>query len=397
MDIIPSIRFLFLCFILLYDVQCQSKSNIKQLYSDVFSNYQKSIVPNSDFSSPLNITVRIFLITITRFQEVDQTLDLAAGLSASWIDEDLSWNPSSYGNAQDIVVPLTDVWTPKFLLVNSVATYEPLGGDNANFATLENTGEVAIFVSDVLSSKCTTNIYKFPFDSQTCYLRFFVLSMSSKTVTLNPASNPVQLSFFTPNSDWSLQSYKGETSIWNGYSIFTFTLTLQRSPLYYTVLVCVPTILFGLLNPMVFLLPVESGERIGLSITILLSYAIFLSMVQTAIPATSNPMSLLLIIMVVTISLSGIILAFTIYISLLYHRDLKTKMNFFWRYIGTRKNTLTDVQPFTNDCEGENMKSWTETSPSWKDVCEGLDNIVMVISYCILFIINFAYFIAVLS
>ncbi|CAG2226820.1 unnamed protein product [Mytilus edulis] len=181
-------------------------------------------------------------------REVDQTLDLAAGLSASWIDEDLSWNPSSYGNAQDIVVPLTDVWTPKFLLVNSVATYEPLGGDNANFATLENTGEVAIFVSDVLSSKCTTNIYKFPFDSQTCYLRFFVLSMTSKTVTLNPASNPVQLSFFTPNSDWSLQSYK-------------------------------------------------------------------------------------------------------------------------------------DVQPFTNDCEGENMKSWTETSPSWKDVCEGLDNIVMVISY----------------
>ncbi|XP_071145353.1 acetylcholine receptor subunit alpha-1-B-like [Mytilus edulis] len=390
MDIIPSIRFLFLCFILLYDVQCQSKSNIKQLYSDVFSNYQKSIVPNSDFSSPLNITVRIFLITITRFQEVDQTLDLAAGLSASWIDEDLSWNPSSYGNAQDIVVPLTDVWTPKFLLVNSVATYEPLGGDNANFATLENTGEVAIFVSDVLSSKCTTNIYKFPFDSQTCYLRFFVLSMSSKTVTLNPASNPVQLSFFTPNSDWSLQSYKGETSIWNGYSIFICTLTIQRSPLYYTVLVCVPTILFGLLNPMVFLLPVESGERIGLSITILLSYAIFLSMVQTAIPATSNPMSLLLIIMIVTISLSGIILALTIYISLLYHRDPKTKMNFFWRYIGTRKKTSTGVQPFKNDGAGENMTTW-------QDVCEGLDNIVMVISYCILFIINCAYFIAVLS
>ncbi|VDI30277.1 Hypothetical predicted protein [Mytilus galloprovincialis] len=381
---------------MLYDVQCQSKSNIKQLYSDVFSNYQKSIVPNSDFSSPLNITVSLYLITITRFQEVDQTLDLAAGLSASWIDKDLSWNPSSYGNAEDIVVPLTDVWTPKFVLVNSVATYEPLGGDNANSATLDNTGEVSIFVGDVLSSKCTTNIYKFPFDSQTCYLRFYVSKMPLKTVTLNPASNPVQLAFFTPNSDWSLQSYKGETSIWNGFSLFTFTLTIQRSPLYYTVLVCAPTILFGLLNPMVFLLPVESGERIGLSITILLSYAIFLSMVQTAIPATSNPMSLLLIIMIVTISLSGIILASTIYISLIYHRDPKTKMNFFWRFIGTRNNTLTGVQPFTKNCKEENMKSLTETSPSWKEVCERFDNIVMVISYFILFIINCGYFIAVL-
>ncbi|XP_052083476.1 acetylcholine receptor subunit alpha-1-B-like [Mytilus californianus] len=395
MDKIPSIRFWFLCAILLNAVRCQSKSNIKQLYSDVFSNYQKSIVPNSDFSSPLNITLTIYLVTIIRFQEVDQTLELTAGLGATWTDEDLTWTPSSYGNAQDIVVPVTDIWTPKFALVNSVETYEPLGGDNANFATINYTGGVNIFTADVLASKCTTNIYKFPFDSQTCYLIFNVVGMPVNIVTLNSVSDPVELSFFTPNSDWSLQSYKGETSNWNGYSIFTFTLTIQRAPLYYTVLVCVPTILFGLLNPLVFLLPVESGERIGLSITVLLSYAIFLSMVQTAIPATSNPMSLLLIIMIVTIAISGMILAVTIYISLLYNKDPQTKMNVLWRYIGTRRNTVTRVHPFTNDCEGE--KTWTEISPSWKDVCDGLDTIVMVISYCVLFIINCAYFIAVLT
>jgi hypothetical protein len=55
--------------------------------------------------------------------------------------------------------------------------------------------------------------------------------------------------------------------------------------------------LFVALNPLVFLLPVESGERIGLSMTILLSYTIFLTLISDAIPASSNPMSITLIVM----------------------------------------------------------------------------------------------------
>jgi hypothetical protein len=46
--------------------------------------------------------------------------------------------------------------------------------------------------------------------------------------------------------------------------------------MYYGVMVIAPTVLFALLNPLVFLLPVESGERVGLAMTILLSYALFL-------------------------------------------------------------------------------------------------------------------------
>jgi hypothetical protein len=63
-------------------------------------------------------------------------------------------------------------------------------------------------------------------------------------------------------------------------SRYDIYLTAKRESLYYTVMVVWPTILFGVLNPLVFLLPVESGERIGLSMTIMLSYAIFLTLVS---------------------------------------------------------------------------------------------------------------------
>ena len=62
-----------------------------------------------------------------------------------------------------------------------------------------------------------------------------------------------------------------------------------------------------LLNPLVFLLSVESGERVSLSMTILLSYAIFLTLVLSSIPASSNSMCALLIVMIIIIVVSGII------------------------------------------------------------------------------------------
>jgi nicotinic acetylcholine receptor alpha-7 len=79
---------------------------------------------------------------------------------------------------------------------------------------------------------------------------------------------------------------------------------MKRHPLYFGVMILLPTLLFSLLNPLVFLLPVESGERVSLSMTILLSYAIFLTLVSNSIPKTSNPMCTLLIVMIVIISLS---------------------------------------------------------------------------------------------
>ncbi|CAC5385194.1 unnamed protein product [Mytilus coruscus] len=147
-------------------------------------------------------------------------------------------------------------------------------------------------------------------------------------------------------------------------------------------MVALPTNMFFLLNPLVFLLPVESGERLGLAMTILLSYAIFLTMVQMSIPASSNLMSVLLIIMIVTIVISGITAAATIYISSLYHREPHVKMNSFWKFIGTRlpwSKTHTSVKPVVNnDGKGDMISSPLETSITWQEVCHALDTLMMI-------------------
>ncbi|XP_076085318.1 acetylcholine receptor subunit alpha-type unc-38-like [Mytilus galloprovincialis] len=376
----------------------QTLSDMKQLYSDIFVNHQKSLIPNSDFSSPLEIQLQFHLMTITQFREVEETLQIAGGVSAFWKDGEFSWTPSSYGNAEYVIVPQTTVWTPKLVLLNSVGTLKPMGLGNELSVTIDYNGSMAVSFGEVLSSKCSTNIYKFPFDSQTCELEFAAWGVYARDILLKGVSNPIDLSFFTPNSDWELVSNILTTHPSTGYSIFEIELTLKRSPLYYTVIVICPFILFSILNPLVFLLPVEAGERIGLALTVLLSYTIFLSMVQTSIPAASNPMSLLLIIMVATILLSGIIAVVTIYISSLYYNEESAKMNFLLKFIGQkwhRGNTITQVMPLCNDAEKDNVNCKTEIFITWKDVCNGLDNIMMVIAYSATVILICAYFITI--
>ncbi|VDI10783.1 Hypothetical predicted protein [Mytilus galloprovincialis] len=165
------VSFMFLLCIL-SSGNSQTLSDMKQLYSDILANHQKSLIPNSDFSSPLEITLQFHLMTITQFREVEETLQIAAGISAIWTDGEFSWTPSSYGNAEYVIVPQTTVWTPKLVLLNSVGTLQPLGLGNELSVTINYNGSTTVSFGEVLSSKCSTNIYKFPFDSQTCELQF---------------------------------------------------------------------------------------------------------------------------------------------------------------------------------------------------------------------------------
>ena len=380
-----------------YIVNGQTYTDINNLYTNIFTSHQKSFLPNSDYSTALNVTFELYLMAIVRFDEVDETVDVSTGIKLTWTDAGFNWTPSSYGNAEFIIVRHTDVWTPKFVLTNSVETYESIGKGYDVFVTIYYNGTVVLANGDVMSATCAANVYKFPFDSQTCDLNFVVWGISATNINLIADSNPVDLSFYRPNSDWSLESSTGESIIWNGYSNLKMTFTVKRAPLYYIIVVACPTILFSLLNPLVFLLPIDSGDRIGLSTTILLSYAIFLTMVRLAVPVTSNPMSLLLVMMIVTITFSGIIVAVTIYTSSLYHRDPKPNMNKVFKFFGSKipwRQRLLAIRPMSKDKEIEVVKSDTEITITWKDACNGLNKYMMIFSYFVVFIVNVAYFIA---
>ena len=77
------------------------------------------------------------------------------------------------------------------------------------------------------------------------------------------------------------------------FSNFRFTIYLKRKPLFYLVNVILPCMMLGFMQLLTFLTPPEAGEKISLSITILLSFTVFVLMISEMMPTTSISVPLL--------------------------------------------------------------------------------------------------------
>ena len=77
------------------------------------------------------------------------------------------------------------------------------------------------------------------------------------------------------------------------YAFVDFFIKLERRPIFYVMTLLIPCIVLSLLTVVVFLVPPEAGEKISLSISVLLSFIMFLMILADNIPRTSNRMPIL--------------------------------------------------------------------------------------------------------
>ena len=331
------------------------------------------------------IAVNFYLSSIDSFKEDEDTVSITGSFNFNWTDPFLAWNPSSYGNVYMTIID-SDMCVPFIVLANSGNTMESVGGGTKFKAFLLYTGDVIYDPEDNFETKCPTYISKFPFDKQNCFVDFMAWGIPKQFITLSSLKSQAIIDDFYPHSSWRLLEYSTATEDINGISLFYINLRITGRAMYYGVMVIAPTVLFALLNPLVFLLPVESGERVGLAMTIFLSYKIFVALVSSSIPASSNPMCALLIVMIIIIVVSGNIL-FAIIISVNYFNEedvdkIRPALRRFVLWQLPKDNNIGELKEVKRTVTG-------------KDVAIMLDTIFFYTSYLILVITVLCYFVYV--
>ena len=94
------------------------------------------------------------------------------------------------------------------------------------------------------------------------------------------------------------------------YPDVIFNITLRRKTLFYTVNLIIPCVGISFLSVLVFYLPSDSGEKVSLSISILLSLTVFFLLLVEIIPSTSLKVPLLgkyLLFTMVLVTLSVVV------------------------------------------------------------------------------------------
>uniref|UniRef100_A0A1B0B5Y6 Neurotransmitter-gated ion-channel transmembrane domain-containing protein n=1 Tax=Glossina palpalis gambiensis TaxID=67801 RepID=A0A1B0B5Y6_9MUSC len=107
------------------------------------------------------------------------------------------------------------------------------------------------------------------------------------------------ISSFITNGEWDLLGVPGKRNeiYYNccpePYIDITFAILIRRKTLYYFFNLIVPCVLIASMALLGFTLPPDSGEKLSLGVTILLSLTVFLNMVAETMPATSDAVPLL--------------------------------------------------------------------------------------------------------
>lgn len=91
----------------------------------------------------------------------------------------------------------------------------------------------------------------------------------------------------------SIRNEKFYTCCDEPYLDITFNITMRRKTLFYTVNLIIPCMGISFLTVLVFYLPSDSGEKVSLSISILLSLTVFFLLLAEIIPPTSLVVPLL--------------------------------------------------------------------------------------------------------
>ncbi|OAF71716.1 Acetylcholine receptor subunit alpha [Intoshia linei] len=148
-------------------------------------------------------------------------------------------------------------------------------------------------------SSCSIDITWFPFDDQICYMKFGSWSYDGGKINLIKKSDTVDISAYQESGEWllidvpAMRHVKKYDCCPEQYIDITFKIHIRRRALYYGFNLIIPCALISSLTMMVFLLPPDSGEKVSLGVTILLSLSVFSLIVAESVPSTSMSVPIL--------------------------------------------------------------------------------------------------------
>jgi hypothetical protein len=319
-----------------------------------------------------------------------------------WNDSRLAWKPSDYGgNLYGTTLFTQDTWVPQLVPLNPFDKFQKslLDGRSCD-VTWE--GEVSCESPDLYEATCDADVTYYPFDSQTCTLKYYVPAQNPSEMILRPKYPTFFMFLYETNGLWSIRSTRIYYHV-NTYGLeeLRLEINMKRRTTYYVAGLILPICLMSFLQILVFALPVESGERMGFSITVLLAVAVFLTIIQDKLPEASDPNVSYLTYKLLVDMLLGCAMVFAVVVGMnFYHKlddtEIPARLQGFARGMTRcKRKTATVYVGETENIPAKNVNDTEDTDVTckitWKEVGLAFDRLFLIVFFVILICNNIVY------
>uniref|UniRef100_A0A8D8VS29 Neuronal acetylcholine receptor subunit alpha-7 n=1 Tax=Cacopsylla melanoneura TaxID=428564 RepID=A0A8D8VS29_9HEMI len=270
----------------------------KRLLANLLDTYNTLERPVANESDPLQLSFGLTLMQIIDVDEKNQIVATNSWLKMEWNDVNLRWNSSEYGGIKDLRIPPHRIWKPDVLMYNSAD--EGFDSTYPTNVVVRSNGSCVYIPPGIFKSTCKIDITWFPFDDQHCDMKFGSWTYDGSQLDLILKDElGGDLTTFITNGEWYLLGMPGKKNevqyecCPETYVDITFTIQIRRRTLYYFFNLIVPCVLISSMALLGFTLPPDSGEKLTLGVTILLSLTVFLNLVAETLPQVSDAIPLL--------------------------------------------------------------------------------------------------------
>ncbi|XP_043955717.1 5-hydroxytryptamine receptor 3A-like [Gambusia affinis] len=255
------------------------------------------IRPVKNWTTITKVDLEMVLYGILGVNEKSQTVTSHIFVTKYWTNEFLSWNQSDFCGIHEVSVPKAKLWIPEIIIQQDASD-----GDSVYegpWVIVHPNGSMFTVFRQTLTFTCRFNLYKFPFDSQRCNITFISMDSDVNSLVLGSAKNDSVLmvtstQFMITQGEWGLKDIElvngNITNGWRYHSTLSYIVTLERKPFLYVINFIIPLVYLLFLDLASFSISVDSGEKFGFKVTVLLSISVLLLILKDILPSTEVDM-----------------------------------------------------------------------------------------------------------
>ncbi|XP_039515972.1 acetylcholine receptor subunit beta [Pimephales promelas] len=308
-----------------------------KLMKKLFSSYNVKVRPARSPEEKVVVRIGMTLSAFVSLNMKDEEMNTVVIMNLEWNDYRLSWNPKDYGGFDVLRIPSAKVWLPDIVLINN--------NDGVFDVALQvhvqaySNGRVTWTPPALFRSICGVKVTYFPFDWQNCTMVFRSYTYDSSEVDLQPGLDKkgneireiVLDTGFSESGEWHIRHKVSQKNIREDlYEDITFYLIIERKPMYYVFNIVLPCILITIIAIFNFYLPPDAGEKMGLSINVLLTLTVFLLLLANKVPETSLGVPIIVNYLMFTMILVTCSVILSVVVLNLHHRSPNTHQMPLW-------------------------------------------------------------------